>query len=239
MRPYEGFRFDGGARRSWIEAAQLPVTLIVDLGEPLVASGRRLPEAWLAGPTAAPEVVELGPGQTTLDVKLSPLGSFRLLGIPTREIAHRVVGLDDLFGPAGRRLTEQIVEAKSWEGRFRLVDAFLSRRVDEAPRTTPVVEEAWLRLCRSCGRLPIGRLATELQISRRHLGNLFKEEVGLSPKTVARLLRFTEASGRMRATPENWASIALDCGYSDQSHLNREFRDFSGTTPGDFLARRL
>jgi AraC-like DNA-binding protein len=62
--------------------------------------------------------------------------------------------------------------------------------------------------------------------------------VGLPPKTMARILRFDRAVQRLRADHPDFAQIAIDCGYYDQAHFNREFREFSGMTPSQFLARR-
>ncbi len=67
----------------------------------------------------------------------------------------------------------------------------------------------------------------------------FREQVGLTPKTAARVLRFRSLCRRLDAEPVRWAEIAYDCGYADQSHLIREFRKLAGTTPTDFLARRI
>jgi AraC-like DNA-binding protein len=78
-----------------------------------------------------------------------------------------------------------------------------------------------------------------LGASRRHLSALFTEQVGLGPKTAARLLRFERVCCRMRENPRGWTEIAYDCGYYDQSHMNREFREFAGIAPTDFLARQL
>lgn len=239
VRPHEAFLFAAGPRRRWIEPAQLPVTLIIDLDERLTAGGRRLPPAWVAGPSDSPEEVELGGRHTTVDVKLTPLGSLRLLGIPPREIAGRVVGLEELLGGAGRRLTEAVADAGDWPTRFSLVDEFLAGRPRSGKLPSPVVEEAWRRLCRAGGNLSIRELAEGLQISRRHLSSLFAEQVGLPPKTVARLLRFTRAHRQMQSRPQAWAEVAFDCGYFDQAHLNRDFRQFAGTTPTGFLARQL
>ena len=67
----------------------------------------------------------------------------------------------------------------------------------------------------------------------------FSEQIGLPPKAAARLLRFRNVCRRIEAEPARWADIAFDAGYCDQSHLNRDFRELAGTTPSDFLARRI
>lgn len=110
----------------------------------------------------------------------------------------------------------------------------------EARPPTPSVAWAWRRLNETAGRLTIGALAEELGSSRRHLITRFHEEIGLAPKALARVLRFNRVVGLLeRETPMPWAELAQDCGYYDQAHLNGDFREFAGTTPTDFLARRL
>jgi len=64
--------------------------------------------------------------------------------------------------------------------------------------------------------------------------------VGLPPKTVGRILRFDRVAQQLlEVDAPRLAEVAYDCGYYDQAHLNRDFRDFAGTTPGDYLTRRL
>jgi len=95
------------------------------------------------------------------------------------------------------------------------------------------------RLRASAGRLRIETLAAEVGWSRRHLHARFQEQIGLSPKTAARLMRFEHVCRRLDRHPARWVEIAYDAGYSDQSHLNRDFRDLAGTTPTEFVSRRI
>ena len=97
------------------------------------------------------------------------------------------------------------------------------------------LEWAWERLLESDGAAPIGALAAELGWSRRHFAVRFRDELGMPPKALARLLRFERAVKRLRAGDE-LADLALDAGYYDQAHFNRDFRAFAGTTPTEYLA---
>jgi AraC-like DNA-binding protein len=82
-------------------------------------------------------------------------------------------------------------------------------------------------------------LATELGCSRRYLRDGFVRQVGLPPKTVARLMRFDHVRERIQEAPTRWGEVAHAAGYADQSHLNREFRELAGTTPSDFVRRLI
>jgi AraC-like DNA-binding protein len=92
------------------------------------------------------------------------------------------------------------------------------------------VRWAWERLRRTAGAVRVDGLARELGWSRRHFAQRFKRELGVAPKTAARLMRFDRAARRLRAG-EPLGQVALDCGYYDQPHMNREFRALAGCTP--------
>jgi AraC-like DNA-binding protein len=155
-------------------------------------------------------------------------------------LANAVIELDDLLGAEVRRLAERLYELPGWAERFDLLDAVLAKRLAEARPASPAVEWAWGRLRTTHGAVAVEALAEEIGWSRRHLGVRFREQVGLPPKLLGRILRFDRVVALLgRSEPERWAEIAYDCGYYDQSHFNRDFRQFAGATPTDFLASRL
>ncbi|ALG08556.1 hypothetical protein AOZ06_17995 [Kibdelosporangium phytohabitans] len=97
---------------------------------------------------------------------------------------------------------------------------------------------AWRRLCRSGGRIRVAQLAAEVGWTRRHLLTRFREQIGLAPKTAARVIRFQHAL-RLLQHPErrlSLAGLAQTTGYSDQAHLTREFRALTGATPLELAA---
>jgi transcriptional regulator GlxA family with amidase domain len=112
------------------------------------------------------------------------------------------------------------------------------RRLADALQPSPEVGWAWQRLVATAGAVPIGRLAHEVGWSHRHLIARFRQQVGVRPKTAARLVRFDrvwrrleEARGRL-----DWGLVAAEAGYADQAHLAWDFHQFTGTTPTPFLA---
>jgi AraC-like DNA-binding protein len=183
---------------------------------------------------AAPSLVQGAASWSCIELRLTPLGAFRLLGLPMHELANRTVELEDVL-PRTEELTTRLRHAASWSERFDLVEAFLSRRLADSVQPSPAVEWSWQRLRLTGGRAPIGALAAELGWSHRRLIARFREAIGLAPKTAARVLRFDRAVTALRASPSRLAEIAFDCGYFDQAHLNRDFRELAGTTPTEFL----
>jgi AraC-like DNA-binding protein len=230
--------FQDGAPSRWVATPGPDLTLLVTLEGPVRADGALLPAAWVGGLSDAGAAVELGAPHASVDLKITPLGAYTLLGLPLHELAGTQASLEDLFGAPGRRLAEAVAEAPGWDARFDLLEAFLLRRAREGPAPSPAVAAAWARLRGSGGRVMVGTLAEEAGWSRRHLVARFREQVGLPPKTVARVLRFAEVLRRIDADPVRWAEVAAACGYADQSHLNRDFRRLVGTTPTAYLADR-
>ena len=155
-------------------------------------------------------------------------------------LLESLLDLSDLAGRDGRRLGDAVRGLATWNERFAALDEFLLQRTDGAPAPAPEVRWAWRRLVSSAGGVPIGSLAREVGWSHKHLISKFRQQIGLPPKTTARLLRFEHVWRRLGdARPAHWDRIAADGGYSDQSHLIRDFREFTGGSPAEFLARSI
>jgi AraC-like DNA-binding protein len=217
----------------------VPATTSVPLVVRILDSSHR-PPAFVMGAHGSSTVLEGDTAPSYLEVLLAPLGAYTLLGLPMDELRGQTVDLVDVLGPPGRRLGEQLREAPSWRQRFALMDRFLLRRLERGPRPSPEVGWAWRRLVVTGGAVAIGRLAREVGWSHRHLIARFKQQVGLGPKTAARLVRFDEVLRRLdERRPLDWGLVAVEAGYADQAHLIRDFRQFTGTTPTEFLPRTL
>ncbi len=173
-----------------------------------------------------------------LQVNLTPIGAYLLFGVPMDLLANRVVGLEDLVGVDASRLAERVHEAHTWSERFDVLDDVILRRVTAARAPHPRVVMAARVLRATRGAVAIAKLARDLEWSQRHLIAKFREQVGVTPKTYARIVRFDHAVKRLRR-PDGlrWAEIADASGYYDQAHLIRDFHEFSGQTPSEFLAR--
>ncbi|MFI5529073.1 helix-turn-helix domain-containing protein [Kitasatospora sp. NPDC051853] len=170
--------------------------------------------------------------QEVIRLEFTPLGAYRLLALPMRELTNLAVELVDVLGPAAGLLVERLAATPGWAARFDLLDAVLLPRLEHGPEPAAEVAHAWHLLARSAGTLPVARLAEEVGWSRGHLVRRFTEQVGLTPKTSARVLRFRRAADLLAHGPVDLAALATDCGYYDQAHLTREFRALAGLTPG-------
>ncbi len=156
------------------------------------------------------------------------------------ELADRVVGLEEIWGAAAADLATELGGLTSAAQRIdrlevELLDRMRRSRRLVSPASVPRLA-AWA--LRGAGRLTVKELAGAAGISRQHLARLFREWVGVSPKTYCRLARFQSAlrfAGVCRSV--DWACAASEMGYADQSHMIAEFRRFSSLTP-EMLSRQ-
>ncbi|MFJ6169031.1 helix-turn-helix domain-containing protein [Micromonospora orduensis] len=238
------------------ETAGVFVVLILGWGAPLDVTdprsaerGVRLVDSFVAGTFdgwCTTRTVGVGEG---VELLLSPLTARRVLGLPLGELTNRAVGVGQLPGGWLDRLRCRLADAPDWSRRFALLDTALAARLAASPPVDARLEWAWRWLVARGGQGGVGTLATELGWSRRHLAARFRQEVGLPPKTAARLLRFQHARAALAGADAasgtasagravDWAEVAARCGYYDQSHLIRDFHQFAGATPGALLAGR-
>jgi AraC-like DNA-binding protein len=234
-----GYQHSRAQFASWLEPPRPQLTVMVDLDGALQADGRALPDAWIGGLDDRPTIVGFGDTYGSIDLKLAPLGAYALTGMPLCELAGQCVSLADVFGREGTELPVRLRESADWDERFDILEDFLLRRLAGGPTPDPAVAWAFGRLRATRGAARVEALATELGCSRRYLRDGFVRQVGLPPKTVARLMRFHHVRERILRAPARWGEVAHAAGYADQSHLNREFRELAGTTPSDFVRRLI
>jgi AraC-like DNA-binding protein len=173
-----------------------------------------------------------------LGVRLRPEGAWALLGHPLCQIAELTADLGDLLGAAGGELAERCHDADNGIERVRRALTWLGVRLGrpDARRVDPAVQWVTRRIADSGGSRPIGVLRAETGLTDARLAALFREQVGVTPKRLARIHRFDHALGLLTREDGSLASVAQRAGYFDQPHMNAEFREMAGLTPREFLA---
>ncbi|RZS39030.1 helix-turn-helix protein [Herbihabitans rhizosphaerae] len=222
----------------WRIAQVGAITLSIDLEAPARVrdGGSPHPRNAVTGLRDRPMTLIEAPGRTCgITVGLTPAGAHAVLGVPLAELANTNVDLVEVLGVRAHRLIERLGAADCWAERFRLLDEQLVAWVRDGPRLAVPVYAAWARLTGTAGRTRIDALAEEIGWTRQHLGTRFRQQIGLAPKTVARVARLHRAA-TLIAMPDapSWSEIAHRCGYADQAHLNRDFRELTGSTPSDY-----
>lgn len=218
----------------------------------------RFDGSWIVGLHDTHQLSEASGAREFLIARFTPLGAHLFLGVPMDAIANRAVALSDLDKGLAQTIAARVGRARGWSARFAAMEALIGARVADAdvPDATSL---AWRALVAADGRITLGALAAKMDCSHRTMIAQFRAHVGLTPKTAARLLRFDRAvralnaasrrrsgapggkpfieiAGKgVRAANIAWADVATDCGYFDQPHFIREFRQFAGATPAEFL----
>jgi AraC-like DNA-binding protein len=202
---------------------------------------RRVPfvDIWYSGLHQGPIDTEAPHGNALLGVAFSPLGAYPWLGPQLDGLGDRIIALADALGDGALALRERLLNTTSVAARFACVERWLLARLSPRCLVHPAVRWAVDRIVDSGGRIPIATLARETGFTRKHLGNLFLRQVGMSAKAVARVHRFRGAMALLDVAEQvPWAELADLCGYYDQSHLINEFRAFSGFAPTELVRRQ-
>lgn len=166
----------------------------------------------------------------SVGAQLRPGAARALFGLPAGELAERHTPLDALWGrAAAQEALERVHAAVGPEAQLAAFEALLAERLAPQPQAMhPAVAWALAGL----GGLPVRMLVQASGYSHRRFITLFRDAAGLAPKQlqrVQRLQRVMAAEPGARALP--WVALALDAGYSDQSHFNRDFLEIAGMTP--------
>ncbi|GAA4912617.1 helix-turn-helix domain-containing protein [Streptomonospora salina] len=209
------------------------VTLVLVFGGTMAAeyATRRLQGSFLTGIGFGEAVRGLrAEGFEALQVRLSPLVAYAVLGPVVADLDGTAVVLEDVWGREAARLSEQLGERSSWQERFAWFDGWLTGRCAAASRVDAEIAWAWRRIVAARGTVRIERLAAELGWSRKRLWSRFRSQIGLPPKRAAKLVRFDHAVHGIVAGRDA-AGVAADAGYTDQSHLHRDVAAFTSLTP--------
>ncbi|OGT83725.1 MAG: hypothetical protein A3H91_11555 [Gammaproteobacteria bacterium RIFCSPLOWO2_02_FULL_61_13] len=219
--------------------------LLINLGPPQYrigtgASERRIAfrDVWYSGLQQGPIDTESPHGSALLGVTFHAHGVFPWLGEDLLMLGGQVVALADVVGAGVLALRERLLNCASLETRFQMVQQWIIGRFSAHRLVHPAVTWTVDRLIASDGRAGIGHLARATGYTRKHLAHLFQQQIGMGPKTLARVLRFRGVLSLLQAAePLPWAEVADRCGFYDQAHFSNEFRSFSGLTPGEFVRK--
>jgi len=194
-------------------------------------SGAIVSGAFGRGLTPAAEPLIIG-------VHFKPGGAFPFLGVPAADLADTHVDLETLWGSSAVRLRERLCEAETSAERFQLLQQALLSRLRHGVENHYAVSAALEVFGNNRPGPTVREAAKYLGLSQRRFIEVFKTEVGMTPKLFSRIQRFQQTRSFVQQNPwPNWAALALDFGYFDQSHLIREFLEFSGVSPTDYLNR--
>ena len=200
---------------------------LTDCGKNGVENGR-LARAILVGPRAQYDVIETSDMEELAGIVIEPGGFGGLFGERADLCFSQSLSLYDLWNDA--QLMESIIEASTPAEKIGWLDRSLVRLLRGNARRNVTVDQA-IHLFQNKG-VGVTECAKSIGLSERRMSQIFREEVGLSPKLWCRIRRFQTITKKLHARVDMpWAELALACGYYDQSHFANDFKAFSGLDP--------
>jgi len=194
---------------------------------------RRYSGAMVSGAYGKHFIIDTRAHADLLGVHFKPGAAGAILGVPPGKLADQHVDLDLLWGRPARELRERLGNISSTQQRFRIVETELLSRLRGSLGVHPAIAIALREL--AAQGTTLADIARALGLTNRSFIQLFTAEVGMTPKLYGRVQRFQSALTRAQRTTPNWAGLALQAGYCDQSHLIRDFVSFSGFSPNELL----
>lgn len=194
--------------------------------------------ALICGAYLEPFVIDTANQAQVIGVHFKPGGAFPFLKLPAGELRNAHVSLETLWGAKAVELRDRLLEAEMPDARFHLLERTLLRQAARPLARHPAVAFALKEFQDTLHTRTISDVGDQTGLSQRRFIQVFREEVGLTPKRFCRVRRFQEVLRLIKREQQvDWGEIALECGYFDQAHFIHDFQAFSGFTPTAYLAR--
>lgn len=190
------------------------------------------PRSVFVGQQLTRVALDIGRSHKAVRVGFHPGGLHRLLGISMAAMIDDHFDAEDVFGVGLKDINEKLANAKNFDEVHLVIENFLLQQVRKFKQALPF-DKAMLELLRFGGNIPMEKIASLACLSLRQFERISKDRIGLPPKLFARLVRFSKAYRLRENFPDwSWTNIAYECGYFDQMHLIRDFKQFAGVAPG-------
>lgn len=196
--------------------------------------------ALVSGPYSGFFVTDTLEEASIMGVHFRPAGAFPFLGLHPGELADTHVDLETLWGRSvASELRERLCLTGTADERFRILEEVLLAHLSDSREHHYAIPAALDAFQQSNAQARVREIARDIGLSQRRFIEVFKDEVGLTPKLFSRIQRFHQVLMPAReAESLDWARLAQDCGYFDQSHLIRDFNQFTGFTPTDYVRQQ-
>ena len=201
-------------------------------------SQRILTRSFITGPFSRYIHLEPNGKIGLLGIRFWPGMMHTFLDIPMNELTNNYYDLSLIMGKFADEVEYKVHDAKDFDERFKILDTTLVQYMlgnFNPPNKT--IEFAINNIINTNGLMSIEDLAEKIGIGTRQLQRLFSQKVGLSPKTFTKIIRFQRIFKELETDHiSNWLILALQCGYYDQAHFIKEFKQFSGLTPTSYFS---
>jgi AraC-like DNA-binding protein len=162
--------------------------------------------------------------------------AYPFVEMPLHELTDIVVDCDLVMSDKVSELRELLLNQFSIDRKFFVAEKYIMKAYQSKLNENPFVDFAVNQIIHNPRQTTIESIALKVGYSHKHLVKIFKENVGLTPKSFLKIIRFQKAIAEIeKVKTANWTSIAYESGYYDQAHFINDFKEFSGFTPNGFL----
>ncbi|CAI2766268.1 AraC family transcriptional regulator [Flavobacterium collinsii] len=197
-----------------------------------------LPDSFLYGQLSGFKDIYSNSAITLVIVVFQPNGIHQLLGIPAHEFLDSIVSIDDIFDKNGLILQEKLSDDYTIAKKVELLNHFFSTHISNKKVSDQLIVESSIRFINAHkGSFNVKQLAKYTGYTERHLERKFQESIGLNPKKFGNIIKLHHFLKLLKdkTADTNLTSICYNAGFSDQSHLIKEFRKHTGITPKEYL----
>lgn len=195
------------------------------------------PRAMVLGQTIEPFYIEPTGYVNTFAIRFYPYGFANFVTMPIKNLANKETPIELLFGEkTANKLKQKIIEAKNSRERIEIIENFLLEKLNEKTTIDSIVKTTIDALLATNGSASISTILKEDLSKRRQLERNFKKQIGVSPKQLGKVIRLqTALKMLLNKKAENLTDIAYESKYFDQAHFIKDFREFTGINPKEFL----
>lgn len=175
---------------------------------------------------------------TILTICFKPNGFYKIFRFPLNEVTNKLYDADEIFCIQSKMIYEQLLNAKNIEEIANQTDQFLlcflrRQKTMELNDNITVISNI---MSQRAGFVNVEKFACDANMSMRNFERRFSENLGISPKLYCRIIRFNHALElKVKNPAKDWTTIALESGYFDQMHFIRDFKEFAGNSPKNFM----
>ncbi len=195
------------------------------------------PRAMVLGHTIEPFYIEPTGYVNTFAIRFYPYGFANFISMPIKNLANKETPIELFFGEkTANQLEQKIIEATNSSERIEIIEDFLLDKLNEKTTIDNIVKTTIDALLATNGSASISEILKENLSKRRQLERKFIKQIGVSPKQLGKVIRLqTALKMLLNKKSKNLTDIAYESEYFDQAHFTKDFKEFTGINPKEFL----
>ncbi len=195
------------------------------------------PRAMILGQTIEPFYIKPTGYINTFAIRFYPYGFANFVTTPIKNLANKETPIELLFGEnSANALEQKIIQATDTNERIKIIENFLLRKLNDKVIIDTIVKTTIDTLFSTRGSTSINKVLKDNLSKRRQLERKFQKQIGISPKQLGKVIRLqTALKILLNQEMDSFTQVAYESDYYDQAHFIKDFKEFTGTTPKEFL----